>query len=210
MYEFIAAEGRTWYIQSPSNIGLFKINEQDVILIDSGNDKEAAKKILSIINTHNWNLKLIINTHSNADHVGGNAYLQEKTACRIAATYTEAAFITEPQLEPSFLFGAFPLTKLRNKFLQAPPSHVTDIILSHGQILDTPLQAISLPGHFMDMIGIMSPDKVFFIADSLFSRDILNKYHITFIYSVHSYLETLTMLEKTEAALFYPLARRTN
>ena len=204
MYEFIATRGNTWYIQSPANIGLFKLNDHEVILIDSGNDKEAAKKILSIINTHNWKLKLIINTHSNADHVGGNAYAQEKTGCRVAATYTEAAFIQEPLLEPSFLFGAFPNSKLRNKFLQATHSHVTDIIASRGPILDTPLQAIPLPGHFMDMIGIMTPDKILFIADSLFGRDILNKYHITFIYNVKSFLETLTLLATTEADLFIP------
>jgi glyoxylase-like metal-dependent hydrolase (beta-lactamase superfamily II) len=208
MYELINLSANklstnSWYIQSPTNIGLFKTENDGVILIDSGNDKDAAKKILSIIQSNNWHLEMIINTHSNADHVGGNAYLQEKTNCRIAATRQEAAFITDPILEPSFLFGAYPNSKLRNKFLLAQPSNVTDVI-SYNEICGTGLQAIPLPGHFMGMIGIMTPDKVFFAGDSIFSEMVVNKYHVTFLYDVKSFLETLSLLEQMQANFFVP------
>lgn len=207
MYELINLSDNTRYIQSPTNIGLFKTGNNEVILIDSGNDKDAAKKVLSVIQSNNWNLKMIINTHSNGDHIGGNAYLREKTGCSIAATRFESAFISDPILEPSFLFGAYPNSKLRNKFLMAQPSNVTDIINYNencGQICDTQLKAIPLPGHFMDMIGVMTPDNVFFVADSLFSKEILSKYHITFMYDVKSFLQTLDKLEQTTADFFVP------
>jgi len=51
-----------------------------------------------------------------------------------------------------------------------------------------------LPGHFMGMIGILTPDQTFFVADSLFSKEVLNKYHITFVYDVKSFLQTLDKL----------------
>ena len=209
MYELINIIGDTWYIRSPANIGLFKIAHDEVVLIDSGNDKDAAKKILSVIQSNNWKLKMIINTHSNADHIGGNAYLKEKTNCEIAATRLESAFISDPMLEPSFLFGAYPNSKLRNKFLEAKPSSVTNIVsydVNHGEISETKLQAIPLPGHFMDMIGVMTPDNVFFAADSLFSEDIINKYHVTFIFNVKSFLQTLDKLEQIKADFFVPSA----
>ena len=49
MYELINLSANnlpsnSWYIQSPANIGLFKTENDGVILIDSGNDKDAAKK----------------------------------------------------------------------------------------------------------------------------------------------------------------------
>jgi glyoxylase-like metal-dependent hydrolase (beta-lactamase superfamily II) len=228
MYELINLSANnlstnSWYIQSPTNIGLFKIDNSRVIVIDSGNDKDAAKKILSIIQSNNWHLEMIINTHSNADHVGGNAYLQEKTNCRIVATRQEAVFITDPILESSFLFGAYPNSKLRNKFLMAQPSKVTDVIscdtvsnppsesntpkphaASCNEICGIGLQAMPLPGHFMGMIGIMTPDKVFFAGDSIFSEMVVNKYHVTFIYDVKSFLETLSMLEQIQANFFVP------
>lgn len=207
MYELINLVGNSWYIQAPVNIGLYKLSDDEVVLVDSGNDKEAAKKVLAIIQSNNWNLRMIVNTHSNADHIGGNAYLQEKTNCRITATRLESAFMNDPILEPSLLFGAYPNLKLRNKFLEAQPCCVTDIISygeGRGAIDETNLRAIALPGHFMDMIGVMTPDNVFFAADSLFSETVLNKYHITFIYNVKSFLQTLDMIEQIDASVFVP------
>ena len=79
----------TYLIPSPTNIGVYIQNEQ-AILIDSGNDKEAGRQILKLLKEKNWKVKLIINTHSNADHIGGNAFIQTNTNCRIAATRIEA------------------------------------------------------------------------------------------------------------------------
>lgn len=203
MHEWINLLGNTWYFPSHANIGLVKINERDVILIDSGGDKEAAKKVFSTLQAKGWNLTMIVNTHSNADHIGGNAFFYEKTHCRIAATGLEAAFIEYPMLEPSFLFGGYPPSPLRNKFLLAQPSVVTDVV-STGEIPGTSLQAIRLPGHFMDMIGVLTQDGVFFVADSLFKKEILDKYKIPFIYDVKRFLETLTLIEQTSANLFVP------
>lgn len=207
MFELIHVCGNTWYIKSPTNVGLFVTDSNKAILIDSGNSKEYAIRILSILRSKNWDLKMIINTHSNADHVGGNSYFQEKTNCRIAATRAEGAFISDPFFESSFLFGAYPNSKMRNKFLLAQPSKVTDIIsydCKDGLIADTTLKAISLPGHFMDMIGVMTPDKVFFAGDSLFSSNVLNKYQITFLYDVKNFIQTLDKLEQMDACLFIP------
>ena len=193
----------TCLIPSPANIGVY-VQDEQAILIDSGNDKDAGRQILKLLNEKNWKVKLIINTHSNADHIGGNAFIQNKTECRIAATRIEAAFIQDPILEPSFLYGGFPNTRLTNKFLMAQPSRVTDVIPSSGNILDTNLEAISLPGHFFDMIGIKTPDNITFIADSLISGEIINKYHIFFLYDVKAHLETLQKLKTIEADVFIP------
>ena len=203
MSECINIRGSTWYFPSPANVGLVKMADNAVVLIDSGGDESAAKKILSILQMKGWRLSLIVNTHSNADHIGGNAYLHEKTGCRIAATGLEAALIEHPILEPSFLFGGFPPAPLRNKFLLARPSAVSDVI-SAGELFGATLKAVSLPGHFLDMIGVLTPDGVFFVADCLFKEQILDKYKIPFIYDVKGFLETLAVIEQTNAEIFVP------
>jgi len=162
------------------------------------------RKLLAAVRERGWELNVILNTHSNADHVGGNNFIQKRTGCRVAATRVEAALIGDPWLEPSFLWGAFPFREIRGKFLQAEPSTVTDVIPSAGPILDTGLEAVPLPGHFLDMIGVRTPDGVFFVADSLFSSAILDKYGLVVCFDVAGQESTLDLLEKAEADLFIP------
>ena len=119
MYELIQVSERSYYIQSPAKIGLVKLEGQDVCLIDSGSDKDAGRKVRQILDANGWRLTAIYNTHSNADHIGGNKYLQGQTGCRIYAPGIEWAFTRYPVLEPSFLYGGYPCRELRHKFLMA-------------------------------------------------------------------------------------------
>ncbi len=195
--------GNTYLIPSAANIGLY-LREGRAILIDSGNDDEAGRQLAKLIAEQGWSLELIVHTHSNADHIGGNAFLQKKTGCRIAATALEAPFISHPPLEGAFLYGGFPLPALRNKFLQAKPSTVTDLIAEEGPILDTGLAALPLPGHYFGMIGVRTPDDVLFLGDSLFAAEILEKYPLFFLYDIAGHLQTLARLRSTPADLYVP------
>ena len=71
MYELNQVSGNSYYIQSPAKIGLVRLNDTDVCLIDSGNDKEAGRKVRQLLDQNGWHLTAIYNTHSNADHIGG-------------------------------------------------------------------------------------------------------------------------------------------
>lgn len=201
MYELKQLGPQSYYIESPAKIGIYKQNDTDIYLIDSGNDKEAGKKVLKIANQNNWRIKAIINTHSNADHIGGNHYIQEQTGCLIFAKGIEAAFTNHPILEPSFLYGGYPCKELRGKFLLAKASQVNDISYD-----DFPkeLEVIPLAGHFFDMIGLRTPDNTVFLADCISSKATLEKYQISFIYDVAQYLETLDKVEKMQGKIFVP------
>ena len=108
MYELIQVSERSYYIQSPAKIGLVRLDGQDVCLIDSGNDKDAGRKVRQLLDANGWRLTAIYNTHSNADHIGGNKYLQGQTGCKIYAPGIDCAFTRHPVLEPSFLYGGYP------------------------------------------------------------------------------------------------------
>ncbi len=201
MYELEQIGKQSYYINCPAKIGVYKQTDTDIYLIDSGNDREAGKKVLKIVNQNRWKIKGIINTHSNADHIGGNSYLQEQTGCLIFTGGIEAAFTRFPVLEPSFLYGGFPCKELRGKFLMAKESNVSDF--SSPQF-PKELELLPLPGHFFDMIGIRTPDNTLFIADCVSSPQILEKYGVTFIYDVAQYLTTLNKLEQLQADIFVP------
>ena len=201
MYELIQISEHDYYIQSPAKIGLVKQNDTEVCLIDSGNDKDAGRKVRKLLDEHEWTLKAIYNTHSNADHIGGNKYLQGQTGCKIYAPGIECDFTRHPILEPSLLYGGYPCKDLRHKFLLAQESgaeYLTKETLPEG------FELISLPGHFFDMAGFRTPDDTVYLADCLSSRETLDKYQIVFIYDVAAYLNTLEKVKTLKARLFVP------
>lgn len=201
MYELKQVSDSCYYIQSPAKIGLVKLNDTDVCLIDSGNDKDAGRKVRQHLDANGWHLTAIYNTHSNADHIGGNRYLQGQTGCKVYAPGIESVFTRYPVLEPSFLYGGFPFKELRHKFLLAQESDVSELT---SEVLPDGFEMIPLPGHFFDMVGFRTPDDIVYLADCLSSRQTLDKYRIGFIYDIEQYLETLETVKIMKAKLFIP------
>ena len=201
MYELVRITENCCYIESPAKIGLVQLGGSNVCLIDSGNDKDAGRKVRQILDANGWKLTAIYNTHSNADHIGGNRYLQGQTHCRIFAPGIDCDFTRHPILEPSFLYGGYPCKDLRHKFLLAQESDAEELTVD---VLPDGFEILPLPGHFFDMVGFRTPDDVVFLADCLSSRETLEKYQIGFIYDVASYLDTLEKVKQLNAKIFVP------
>lgn len=201
MYELIQVKGDSYYIQSPAKIGLVKTGEKEVCLIDSGSDKEAGRKVRQILDKNGWKLTAIYNTHSNADHIGGNQYLQKQTGCKIYAPGIECDFTNHPILEPSYLYGGFPPEELRHKFLLAKESKAEPLT---AECLPEGMELIPLPGHFFDMVGFRTKDDVVYLADCLSGLGTLEKYQIGVLYDAASYLKTLEEVKEMKAAVFVP------
>ena len=201
MYELIQVANSTYYVNCPAKIGIYRCEDNGVYLIDSGNDKDAGRKVRRILEAEGWTLKAILNTHSNADHVGGNKYFQQNLGCKIFAPGIEADITRHPILEPAFLYGGYPCKDLRHKFLMAQESDCCDVTSS-----DFPkeIEVIDLHGHFFDMVGFRTPDDVVFLADCVSSPATLEKYQIGFIYDVAAYLDTLDKIETLSAKVFVP------
>lgn len=201
MYELVQVGDHSYYVNSPAKTGLYVDADSQVYLIDSGNDKDAGKKILKIITEQGWALKAIINTHFHADHVGGNLLLQQRTGVCAYAYGMEVPFVQYPNLEPCLLYGGLPPKPLRNKFLMATPSEVRNL-----EKLDLPkgMEIFPLLGHCLDMIGVKTPDGVYFMADCVSSPAVLEKYQISYLWDVAEYLKTLDTVEHMEGRCFVP------
>ena len=201
MYELIQVSENCFYFQCPAKIGLVRTGPEEVCLIDSGNDRDAGKKVQKLLDANGWKLTAIFNTHSHADHIGGNRYLQTQTGCRIYAAGIECDFARHPVLEPSFLFGGNPPKDLRHKFLMAQES---DVLPLTADVLPAGWQLIPLPGHSFDMVGFRTPDDVVYLADCLSSEETLGKYQISFLTDVGAYLKTLEDVKSMQARVFVP------
>ncbi len=201
MYELIQVSKNCFYVDCPSKIGIVKTSETDAVLIDSGSDRDAAKKVKKILDEQNLSLKAVYNTHSHADHIGGNRYLQDLTGCKIYAPGIERAFTRFPILEPTYLFGAYAFSDLHSKFLLAKESGALPLT---PEVLPDGFEIINLPGHSFDMVGFKTADGVIYLADCLASEKTIEKYKISFLYDVKAYLETLEKVKNMTAACFVP------
>lgn len=199
MYELIFLNENDGYIDCPAKIGIVKTDGGNCIAIDSGSDKDAAKKVLKALEAEGLTLTAVYNTHAHADHIGGNRLLQNRTGCKIFASGIESAIASNPILEPVTLYGGFPFLDLTHKFLLAEQSEVlplTETDLPDGFSL------IHLPGHSPDMVGFLTPDGTAYIGDTLASKSTLDKYKTVFLYDIKAHLETLGLLKNIKAKQF--------
>ena len=201
MYELINVKGNTYYINSPAKIGLVRLQGGTACLIDSGNDKSAGKKAKQTLESLGLTLTAIYNTHSHADHIGGNRYLKDAFGCRIYAPGIECAYTRHPILEPALLFGGNPIDELKHKFLLAEPSEAESLT---DEALPSDFEIITLPGHTADMVGFRTPDGAVFLGDCLSSKETLDKYGIGYVYDIGSYLDTLEKVKGLNADIFIP------
>jgi len=200
VYELIRAGERTYYVDCPAKMGIY-VTEAGACLIDTGNDREAGKKLLKILDQNGWAPRMILNTHSHADHIGGNQLIHQRANCPVYAPGADRAYAEFPALEPSFLYGSAPPKPLRNKFLLAEGSPARDLT---EEALPEGLTLRRLDGHSMAMAAFGTADGVWFLADSLASEAVLRKYHVFFLYDVKGFLDSLDIVEKLEGRLFVP------
>ena len=201
MYELVQVANNTYYVNCPAKIDLYRCEDNGVYLIDSGNDKEAGRKVRQILDKNGWTLRAILCTHSHADHIGGCKYLQAQTGCTVYAPGIECSFTRHTLLEPSFLYGGNPPKALRHKFLMAQSADARELT---PDVLPEGFELIELPGHCFDMVGFRTPDDVVFLADCLSSRETLEKYRVGFICDVQAYIDTLEKVKELKAAAFVP------
>ena len=201
MYEWIDAGRDSAYMQCPARIGFYRSADKEVWLIDSGSSRDAAKKCRRLLAERELTARGILLTHSHADHVGGNALLQEQLGCRSYTTGAEALFTRFTQFEPSMLYGGYPHEALRHHILMARPSEAEEL---QPGILPEGLTALPLPGHSFDMVGFLTAGGTAFIGDSVASAATFEKYKISYLYDVQRTLDTLDALTRVEARLFVP------
>jgi glyoxylase-like metal-dependent hydrolase (beta-lactamase superfamily II) len=197
--------GNTYAIETDtSSIGLYIFNDQRCLLIDSGANQTQAQELWKLLKARNLTVYAIFNTHSHADHCGGNHYIQARSNCRIYATAVEAAFIQQPILIPYALYGAFPLKLLQSKFFMPQASHVTDTISAgYMPINGQAFEILDLGGHTLGHLGIRTPDNVVFVGDSLIPIQILHTNPFLYLADPKQQIQTIEKIRADNSPLLY-------
>ena len=201
MFDIVETIGNTFYFSAFSNVGVYKLNNSEVVLIDSCDHKRMVKSLDNILENNGLKVKTIINTHCHVDHINGNKYFHDKYGCSILASKGECGFIAYPDREPQFYYSGIDTDKSRNPFFDTQPSEAE--VISESNIPEG-IEIIPLPGHSFDMIGVRTDDDVVFLADSILSKKTWDEYKLPFFYNINESLKTLENMKNIKGKLFVP------
>ena len=199
MYECVQVGENTFFMDCPSRVGIYR-DGGAAWLIDSGSDKDAAKKVLKILDDLGLRLEAAIVTHYHADHTGGAALLQQRTNCRLYLTAPTAPG-DFPEINTALLFGAHPPKPLRTKFFLAQSARYEP---AETAPLSEGMRLVRLDGHALAQLGVCTPDDVWFLGDAVASEHTFDKYKLTYLYDVEKFLATLDTVASLRGKCFIP------
>lgn len=168
-------KGNTYCIDTGmSYITFYKINDEEIIMLDTGWAKRERQGIDEILESNKFKVKGIINSHSHADHIGNNTYLKEKYNGVIAMSAYEA-HICSSAVNLKLYYGSQALKDIKEHYGHMVCS--TDIIIDKDQeevsICGVNFKIFHTPGHSPDHICIITPDNVAYLGDSLISHEVM-------------------------------------
>lgn len=201
MFEIKELLGNTFYYQAYTNVGIYMLNEKEVVLIDSCDHKRMVRGLDRQLEEKGLKVNTVINTHCHVDHICGNRYFQDKYGCRLLSTKLEHGYIYKPDMEADYYNVGLSVEKEFNPFYGIESSE-TEIITEEN--IPEGFEIIPLPGHGFEMIGVRTPDDVVFLADSVLSRSTWENYKLPFFYNVNRALETMKYVSTLSGKVFVP------
>lgn len=198
--ELIRLADRTFYINAPTNIGVYKITDGEVMLIDSGNTAALAKRVQRLLSENGLKVRFIVNTHPHADHISGNAYFSNLYGCPVYAYKADRALVEYTQLSPIMTLGAHYSRELSGKFWIAPPTPAQELTQS---VLPQGAELIELFGHSGFHIGFRT-DSVIFLGDSVVGEKVIRESPVPYIFNIGQELKTLDKIKTLKADFFLP------
>ena len=167
--ELLHVLGNTYAaVAATALLPVYKLNDRDVVLIDTGYAKLDRAGLTSLIDGSGWRLRAILCSHAHFDHTGNVRYLQERYGAKAAISLIEAGISVNPD---SYRANYVALTYGKSREIFLEECFTADRVIfpqdDHIDIDGARFGVLSLPGHSAGHIGIVTPDNVAYVGDCL-------------------------------------------
>lgn len=175
MFEIIHVKGNTHCIDTGMTyIPFYKINETDIILLDSGWATGEQAKLVELFEFNQFNIVGIINSHAHIDHSGNNAFFKKKYNCIIVMS-SFAAQVCSSIINLKLYYNRHTLSGIKEHY-----GHMvceTDIMIDSDQnsvyVNGIKFKIVHTPGHSPAHLAIITPDDVIYLGDALITDTVM-------------------------------------
>lgn len=166
--------GRTWAIEGWALSGLYRLDDNRCILIDSGLLAER-EELAQLLRDEGLTPVGALATHVHIDHSINHGWLNRTYGCRTAAPIGEAFLARTPLSLKGYLYFVTPadLKRELGEMVFQPDELIPpeDGLFS---FCGADFRIIHTPGHSPDHVSIITPDGVCCTGDAVFSGEMLD------------------------------------
>ena len=171
--ELLHVLGNTYTaVAATALLPVYKLNDRDVVLIDTGYAKLDRAGLTALIDGSGWRLRAILCSHAHFDHTGNVRYLQERYGAKAAISLIEAGISVNPD---SYRANYVALTYGKSRELFLEECFTADRVIfpqeDHIDVDGARFGVLSLPGHSAGQLGFVTPDGVAYLGDCLIDHD---------------------------------------
>ncbi|MCB4205226.1 MBL fold metallo-hydrolase [Deferribacterales bacterium Es71-Z0220] len=170
---------------------VFIDTDSGVTLFDTCLNVDTAKKLNKAIGK---DVVAVLNTHSHADHIGGNSFFESRYGCKTYIHKNELSFCSLTELESALLYGGASFKKAKSKFLCAKSINNVSTL---DNLENKDIEVVELFGHSPGHCGFKI-NNTLYAGDAIFSKEVIEKHKILYIYDVKEYINSLYKLKEIE------------
>ena len=199
--ELEQVKGSTWVLKSWELIPLYRLDDHRCVLLDTGLAEQREELEQALQDYHLFPAGVIC-SHAHIDHMGNNAFLQEKYGTQVAMSLGEAGH------QFSYLgLNATNYLLSQEDVRQSPALRdtpmVADRIILPGEktlsFLGADFTILSTPGHTPDHICIGTPDNVLYLGDAMMTGRTLHHSKFPYAFSMQEYLDSMRLVRTVPA-----------